>query len=72
MENSDNAISPELAASRKWFREAQFGMMVHWGLYSMLGGEWRGERMTEIAEWVQQYFRIPNAEYHALAKGSRF
>lgn len=68
MENSDNAISPELAASRKWFREAQFGMMVHWGLYSMLGGEWRGERMTEIAEWVQQYFRIPNAEYHALAK----
>lgn len=69
MENSDNAISPELAASRKWFREAQFGMMVHWGLYSMLGGEWRGERMTEIAEWVQQYFRIPNAEYHALAKG---
>jgi len=54
--------------SRTWFKEAQFGMMVHWGLYALLGGEWRGRRMPYIGEWAQQYFRIPNAEYHALAK----
>ncbi|MCQ2388949.1 MAG: alpha-L-fucosidase [Kiritimatiellae bacterium] len=45
-------------------------MMAHWGLYSLLGGEWKGRRMGQeyIGEWIQQYYRIPNAEYAALAK----
>jgi len=61
---------PRLTAAKKWFVEAQYGMMVHWGLYSLLGGEWKGKTMKKpyhIAEWVQQYFRIPNAEYAKLA-----
>ena len=53
--------------SRKWFREAKFGMMIHWGLYSLPAGEWKGRRMSDIGEWCQQYFRIPNAEYGRLA-----
>lgn len=65
-------LSPSGAArleeSRAWFKQAKFGMMVHWGLYSLLGGEWKGRRMEQIGEWAQQYFRIPNAEYRALAK----
>ena len=52
----------------EWFREAKFGLMVHWGLYSLLGGEWKNQRMAYIAEWIQSRFRIPNAEYHQLAK----
>ncbi|NLG13870.1 MAG: alpha-L-fucosidase [Lentisphaerae bacterium] len=52
---------------REWFKSAKFGMMIHWGLYSLPAGEWKGARMPYIGEWVQQYFRIPNAEYHALA-----
>ena len=62
---------PRLTAAKKWFAEAQYGMMVHWGLYSLLGGEWKGRVMQKpyhIAEWAQQYFRIPNAEYAKLAK----
>ena len=62
---------PRLTATKKWFVEAQYGMMAHWGLYSLLGGEWKGQVMKKpyhIAEWVQQYFRIPNAEYARLAK----
>ncbi len=51
----------------EWFRDAKFGMMVHWGLYSLLGGEWKNQRMAYIAEWIQSRFRIPNAEYHKLA-----
>ena len=47
--------------SKAWFRQAQFGMMIHFGLYSLHGGEWRGERMDDIGEWVQAHFRIPNA-----------
>ena len=67
--DANAADTPELAASKKWFREAQYGMMVHWGLYSILGGEWKGRLMDQqyIAEWAQQYFRIPNAEYSKLA-----
>ncbi len=56
-----------LEMQKRWFREAQYGMMVHWGLYSLLGGEWRGRVMPGIAEWAQAYFRIPNAEYARLA-----
>ena len=26
---------------KQWFKEAQYGMMVHWGLYSLLGGEYK-------------------------------
>ena len=62
--------SPALAAAKKWFREAQYGMMVHWGLYALMGGEWKGRRMDNryLGEWAQQYFRIPNAEYAKLAQ----
>ena len=27
----------------KWFRDAKFGMFIHWGLYSELGGVWKGQ-----------------------------
>ena len=56
-----------LDEQKRWFREAQYGMMVHWGLYALLGGEWKGRVMPGIAEWAQSYFRIPNAEYGRLA-----
>ena len=63
-----NENDEKLNAARRWFKEAQYGLMVHWGLYALLGGEWRGRVMPGIAEWAQAYFRIPNAEYAALAK----
>lgn len=53
--------------SKEWFKQAKFGMMIHWGLYSLPAGEWKGGRMEDIGEWCQQYFRIPNSEYHKLA-----
>lgn len=53
--------------NKEWFRQAQFGMMVHWGLYSLPAGEWKGERMPFIGEWAQSYFRIKHAEYGKLA-----
>lgn len=53
--------------AHKWFKEAKYGMMVHWGLYSLLGGEYKGEKVSSYAEWAQTYFRIPKAEYEKLA-----
>lgn len=54
--------------NKDWFRTAGFGMMIHWGLYALPAGEWKGKRMPYIGEWAQSYFRIPNEEYHQLAK----
>ncbi|MBC8081394.1 MAG: alpha-L-fucosidase [Gorillibacterium sp.] len=50
-----------------WFKQAKYGMMVHWGLYSLPAGEWNGKRMPHIGEWAQSYFRIKNEEYSKLA-----
>lgn len=52
----------------EWFKNAQFGMMVHWGLYCLPAGEWKGQRTDYIGEWLQSKYRIPNAEYHQLAR----
>lgn len=52
----------------EWFKSAKFGMMVHWGLYCLPAGEWKGQRMDYIGEWIQSKYRIPNAEYHQLAR----
>ena len=51
----------------EWFKEAKFGMMIHWGLYCLPAGEWKGQRMDYIGEWLQSRYRIPNAQYHPLA-----
>ena len=62
-------MNKEKYDENKWFAEAKFGMMIHWGLYSLLGGEWKGRRMDNyIAEWAQQYFRIPLCEYKKLCR----
>ena len=54
--------------NRTWFKQAQYGMMVHWGLYSLLAGEYRGRRVRDYAEWIQSFMPIPNEEYAQLAK----
>lgn len=51
----------------KWLLDARFGLFVHWGLYSVLAGEWQGQRMDYIGEWIMSRFRIPIAEYEVTA-----
>jgi alpha-L-fucosidase len=52
---------------KEWFKkEAKFGLMIHWGLYSRLAGEYRGKRTPWIGEWAQAYFRIPNKEHKII------
>lgn len=53
--------------NKKWFKSAKYGLMIHWGLYSLTAGEWKANRTPSLGEWVQSYFRIPNREYHSLA-----
>jgi alpha-L-fucosidase len=52
----------------KWFREAKFGMFIHWGPYSMLAGEYKGKfEKEENGEWIMKYMKIPVKEYRDLA-----
>ena len=55
-------------ADMKWFREARFGMFVHWGLYSQLAGEWESKSVEGGAEWIQEYLKIPTTQYAGLIK----
>ncbi len=52
----------------KWFTDAKYGLFVHWGLYSMLGGMWKGERSPHTAEWIMKNMQIPLSEYRKLAE----
>jgi len=51
-----------------WFREARFGIFIHWGVFSALAGTWQGRPAG--AEWIMNNARIPVAAYKAQA--SRF
>ena len=51
-----------------WWREAKFGMFIHWGLYAIPAGEWQGRRIPGIGEWIMHRARIPVADYEKLAK----
>lgn len=54
----------------KWFKDAKFGMVIHWGPYSQLAGEWNGHKEPPgkgIAEWIMKDFKIPVNEYRDLA-----
>ncbi len=52
----------------EWFSEAQYGMFIHFGLYSVLGGEWQGEQAGWYSEWIQASKSIPRDEYAKIAE----
>lgn len=51
-----------------WWREAKFGMFIHWGLYAIPAGVWRGKSIPGIGEWIMKRAKIPVAEYGLLAE----
>lgn len=51
-----------------WWREARFGMFIHWGLYAIPAGEWNGQEIPGIGEWIMKRARIPVKEYEKLAE----
>ena len=51
----------------KWFREAKFGLFIHWGVYSIPAGTWKGQQIPGIGEWIMNRAKIPVGEYEQLA-----
>lgn len=52
----------------QWWREARFGMFIHWGVYSVPAGIWDGRQIGGIGEWIMNRAKIPVADYQRMAK----
>jgi alpha-L-fucosidase len=50
-------------ARMEWWRDARFGMFIHWGVYSVPAGVYKGEDVNGIAEWIMFQADIPVEEY---------
>jgi alpha-L-fucosidase len=63
---------PDVAKAKRleWFREAKYGLFIHWGLYAIPAGEWNGKRSLGIGEWIMNRLTIPVKDYEKLS--SRF
>jgi len=66
---AQSAAHAERDARMAWWREARFGMFVHWGLYSGLGGTWDGKKVSDDGkmEWIQYYVGADAHSYAAQA-----
>jgi alpha-L-fucosidase len=55
-------------ANLAWWREARFGMMITWGVYSVPAGTYHDEKIPWLGEWIMRQAKIPVAEYRRYAK----
>ncbi len=62
-----SAPDPVKAKRLAWFHEAKYGLFIHWGLYAIPAGEWKGRRIPGIGEWIMNRAQIPVKEYEQLA-----
>jgi alpha-L-fucosidase len=63
----DTETAAQRDARMAWWREARFGMFIHWGLYSIPAGTWKDKQIPSIGEWIMNNASIPVADYKALA-----
>ena len=61
------APDPAREKRLEWFREAKYGLFIHWGLYAIPAGEWQGKRSLGLGEWIMNRSKIPVHEYEKLA-----
>jgi alpha-L-fucosidase len=61
--------SPEAKNERmEWWRDARFGMFIHWGVYSVPAGFWDGKPTNNVGEWIMNTVPISREDYTPLAK----
>lgn len=61
-------MSPAQDRKMAWFRDAKYGLFIHWGLYAIPAGEWQGKPVRISSEWIMAHAQIPVKEYELLAK----
>ena len=67
-ETSEKESLQAYNARMEWFAGAKYGMFIHFGLYSQVGGVWKGKQIKKYAEWIQGNANIDRDEYAELAK----
>jgi alpha-L-fucosidase len=63
-----NGQTPSTDDRMAWWREARFGMFIHWGVYAVPAGIYNGQKINRIGEWIMNRAKIPMAEYQQFAK----
>lgn len=58
---------PRFSPRTAWWRDAKFGMFIHWGLYASPAGYWNGKAVPGIGEWIMNNAQIPVGEYEQIA-----
>jgi alpha-L-fucosidase len=66
-EQAPGSIKEPVATDVEWFRDAKFGMFIHWGMSSELGGIWDDKRYYGITEWLMRRGEIMSNDYKAAA-----
>jgi alpha-L-fucosidase len=67
-EQSSRETLAERDVRMAWWKEARFGMFIHWGLYAVPAGSYRGvTQQRENGEWIMEHMDIPIAEYEKFA-----
>jgi alpha-L-fucosidase len=64
---SPRPLDPVKEKRLAWFRDAKYGMFIHWGLYAIPAGDWNGKRSLGLGEWIMNRSQIPVTEYEKLA-----
>jgi len=61
---------PVRSERTQWWRDAKFGMFIHWGLYSIPAGEWKSDNVSgqKYSEWIMYQLKIPVKDYELLAR----
>jgi alpha-L-fucosidase len=62
----DNETTAQRDARMAWWREARFGMFIHWGLYAVPAGVWQDKPVPGAGEWIMYTGKIPVADYEKL------
>jgi alpha-L-fucosidase len=64
--NTEMSDAASRNARMQWWREARFGMFIHWGLYALPAGHWNGKAIKGGGEWILKTGAIPVADYAKL------
>ena len=52
----------------EWWRDAKFGMFIHWGPYAVPAGEYQGKTVDGVSEWIMDRAQIPVEEYEEYSR----
>ena len=67
-QNVRQESASEKDARMAWWRDARFGMFIHWGAYAVPAGTYHGQRVGGIGEWIMSRGQIPIPEYEQFVR----